>query len=185
MTGNSASIRFAMPLKNLYAVFGAILGGGISMHWLRDNVLKAKDYPEMTGLAEETEAGSEGLFFLPYLGGGTYTAYEPGCGRNVFGLKLKHDTRHLVRSVMEGVVYAMKRLPYGPGGSGVRTDRIIASGGGAKSALWLQMQADIFEKEISVTSAQEQAALGIGLLAGIGTGIYKDAGRGLPDSDKV
>ena len=166
---------FCNAIEKSYAVFGAILGGGISMHWLRDNVLKAKDYPEMTGLAEETEAGSEGLFFLPYLGGERTPHMNPDAEGMFFGLKLKHDTRHLVRSVMEGVVYAMKDCLTVLEEVGVRTDRIIASGGGAKSALWLQMQADIFEKEISVTSAQEQAALGIGLLAGIGTGIYKDA----------
>lgn len=166
---------FCNATEKSYAVFGAILGGGISMHWLRDNVLKAKDYSEMTKMAEKAEAGSEGLFFLPYLGGERTPHMNPNAEGMFFGLKLKHDTRHLVRSVMEGVVYAMKDCLTVMKEAGVKTDKIIASGGGAKSPLWLQMQADIFEKEISVTSAQEQAAIGSALLAGVGTGIYKDA----------
>ncbi len=169
---------FCNALGKSYSVFGAILGGGMSMHWLRDNVLKAKGYPEMTARAAETGAGSEGLFFLPYLGGERTPHMNPNAEGMFFGLKLRHDDRHLIRAVMEGVVYAMKDSLSILDEVGIKTDSIIASGGGARSELWLQMQADIFEKEISVTNAQEQAALGIGIIAGVGTGIFKNAEEG-------
>ncbi len=169
---------FCNALGKSYSVFGAILGGGMSMHWLRDNVLKAKGYSEMTQTAAKTGAGSEGLFFLPYLGGERTPHMNPDAEGMFFGLKLRHDERHLIRAVMEGVVYAMKDSLSILDEVGIKTDRIIASGGGARSELWLQMQADIFEKEISVTNAQEQAALGIGIIAGASTGIFKDAQEG-------
>ena len=169
---------FCNAYDKSYVVFGAILGGGISMRWLRDNILRAKDYEEMTSWAEEIAPGSGGMFFLPYLGGERTPHMNPDAQGMFFGLKLKQDRRYMVRSVMEGVVYALKDNLNIIEEMGVKIDKIIASGGGARSSLWLQIQADVFERDIYLTDAEEQAALGIAVLAGVGTGIFKDLEEG-------
>lgn len=169
---------FCNAYNKSYVVFGAILGGGISMRWLRDKILYAKSYDEMTSWAKEAPAGCGGMFFLPYLGGERTPHMNPNAQGMFFGLKLKQDRGYMVRSVMEGVVYALKDNLSVIENIGIKTDKIIASGGGAKSGLWLQMQADIFERDIYLTDAEEQAALGIAILAGVGTGIFKDLKEG-------
>lgn len=169
---------FCNATEKSYTVFGAVLGGGISLRWLRDNILEAPNYEKMTVCAAEIGAGSEGVLFLPYLGGERTPHMNPDASGLFFGLKLKHDLRHMIRAVMEGVVYALKDSLMVLEETGIQTERIIASGGGARSGLWLQMQADIFGKEVVSTRAQEQAALGIGIIAGIGTGIFQDAKEG-------
>jgi len=79
---------------------------------------------------------------------------------------------------MEGVVFALRDCLEAFEELGVKIELVIASGGGAKSRAWRQIQADIFNKEISMTQSIEQAAMGVAILAGIGVGIYKDAEEG-------
>jgi xylulokinase len=89
-----------------------------------------------------------------------------------FGLKYFHDRKHLSRAVMEGVAFALKDSILVLEEVGISADRIIASGGGAKSEVWLQIQADIFNKEIQVIDVEEQATLGACIIAGLGTGVF-------------
>jgi xylulokinase len=165
---------FCHAIDGAYTVFGATLCGGMSLKWLKNNILKIDNYQELDAAAGSVEAGSGGVVFLPYLSGERTPHMDPDAKGMFFGLRLGHDHRFMARAVMEGVTFSLKNSLDILTGLGVSCKRIIASGGGAQSALWLQMQADIFEKEIQVLRVKEQACLGACILAGLGTGLFKD-----------
>lgn len=162
-------------IDNAYVVFGAMLSGGLSLNWLKNKILSVEEYSEISSLAEDITEGSEGLIFLPYLCGERTPHMNTNATGMFFGLKFLHDRKHISRAVMEGVTFALKDSVMIMEEIGIKADRIIASGGGAKSKVWLQMQADVFNKEIQVIDVEEQATLGACIIAGIGTGIFQNA----------
>jgi len=163
---------FCNAIDNAYVIFGAMLAGGLSLNWLKNKVLDVKEYGDISSYAADICAGSEGLIYLPYLCGERTPHMDPGATGMLFGLKYLHDRKHLSRAVMEGVAFALKDSVLVMEEVGIRADRIIASGGGAKSKVWLQIQSDIFNKEIQVIDVEEQATLGACIIAGLGTGIF-------------
>ena len=170
---------FCHAMPNTYHLQGAILSAGLSLKWLRENILHAPDsYRIFDKEVEKIRAGSEGIIFLPYLLGERSPYMNPQAKGVFFGLSLKHRRAHLIKAVMEGVVFALRDCLDVFEELGVKIERVIASGGGAKSRVWRQMQADIFNKEISMTQSIEQAAMGAAILAGVGVGIYKDVEDG-------
>ena len=170
---------FCHAIPYNYHLQGAILSAGLSLKWLRENILHTPDsYPMFDEEAEKIRAGSEGIIFLPYLLGERSPYMNPQARGVFFGLSLKHHRAHLIRAVMEGVVFALRDCLEVFEELGIKIEQIIASGGGAKSGVWRQMQADIFNKEISMTQSIEQAAMGAAILAGVGVGLYKDVEDG-------
>ena len=90
------------------------------------------------------------------------------------GMTLRHDKRHMIRSTMEGIVYSMKESYAIFRSLGIRGDRIIAAGGGAKSPLFRQIQADMYDCPIYINQGKEQASIGAAMTAAVGSGYYKD-----------
>jgi len=170
---------FCHAIPNSYHLLGAILSAGLSLKWLRENILCASDsFRIFDEEVEKIRAGSEGIIFLPYLLGERSPHMNPQAKGVFFGLSLKHHRAHLIKAVMEGVVFALKDCLEVFEELGIKIEQVIASGGGAKSRVWRQIQADIFNKEISMTQSIEQAAMGAAILAGVGVGIYKDTEEG-------
>ncbi|MDR2528900.1 MAG: xylulokinase [Synergistaceae bacterium] len=154
---------------------GATLGGGLSLKWLRDNIFpKGTSYQDMNNLAEKIPPGSEGLVFLPYLAGERTPHMDPYARGMFFGLQLNHTAGHLVRAVMEGVVFSLKDCLAVFYEMGQECQRVIASGGGAQSALWLQIQADVLQRPVYTSRMTEQASVGAAISAGVGAGVYAD-----------
>ena len=89
-----------------------------------------------------------------------------------FGLQLRHDDRHMIQVVLEGVAFSLKDSLEIIQQMRISGDRIIASGGGAASEVWLQIQADVFEKAVYVSRVKEQACLGACIMAGVGAEIF-------------
>jgi xylulokinase len=153
----------------------ATLAAGLSLRWLRDEVLGGRyTYQEMADAATTIEPGAEGLLYLPYLAGERTPHMDPAAKGVFCGLTLRHTWKHLTRAVMEGVVFSLRDGLELMQSMGLSIERIIASGGGTQHPLWLQLQADILGAEVVRTEAQEAAALGAALLAGIGVGLYSD-----------
>lgn len=169
---------FCNAVNGSYSVFGAILGGGICMRWLRDSILGFETYALMSEQAGKVAPGSDGLVFLPYLGGERTPYMDPEAEGMFLGLRLIHTRAHFVRAVMEGIVFALKDSLCVLEELGLGTDTIIASGGGARSSVWLQIQADIFGKKLMVTDIAEQGSLGIAILAGVGAGVFGSVEEG-------
>jgi len=129
-------------------------------------------YAEMDRLAEAVTPGSDGLIFLPYLSGERTPHMDAEARGLFFGLTLRHGQGHLARAVMEGVVFALRDCLEIYRGLGQQVDRVIASGGGAQSPFWLQLQADILNVEVLKSRMDEQAGVGAAITAGVGAGLY-------------
>jgi len=171
---------FCHVMRDRWYVMGAILSAGLSLKWLREQVLGpgAPDYAALSEAASDVPPGAEGLVFLPYLTGERTPHLDPHACGVFFGLTPRHTVVHLVRAVMEGVVMALAEGLEIMRGLGISPKSVIAAGGGARSPLWRQIQADIYGCPVSTTGVREQAAYGAALLAGVGVGWWasvKDA----------
>lgn len=170
------TFRHAVP--GAFTIFGAALASGLSLKWLKNEVFGGNmAYAALDRLAQGAPAGSGGLLYLPYLSGERTPHMDPHARGAFFGLQLSHDRRFLTRAVMEGVVYSLRDSMEILKELGLRAEYVIASGGGARSAVWLQMQADIFESPVRVCTEKEQACLGACLLAGVGAQVFADLGE--------
>lgn len=167
--------------KNMWVAGGAINNGGIVLKWLREEFRKQFEYDsQQTGesiyklfdkFAAEIKPGSEGLIFLPYLTGERSPDWNAGVRGLMFGLGYSHGRKHIIRAAMEGVMFRMYSI------FEVMTElrnnaiQIRANGGYTKSEPWLQIQADIFNKEILVPEVQEASALGAAFLSMVSLGM--------------
>jgi xylulokinase len=156
-------------------IMGVMLSAGMSYEWLQKKLFnRSLDYAQLDRLAEEIEPGSEGLTFLPYLYG-ERTPHNDANARGVyFGISGKHDQRHFMRSVLEGVTFALKDSLELIKDKEVKIKEIRIIGGGAKSRIWQQILADILDEEINLLNVEEGPAFGAALIAGVGVGVYKN-----------
>jgi xylulokinase len=122
--------------------------------------------------AQRAPVGSEGLFFLPYLTGERCPHPDPDARGGWIGLTARSTRDMLVRSLLEGVTYGMRDALEIMKNMGVPVSQVRASGGGARSDFWRQLQADIYNQPIVLTNATEGPAYGVALLAGVGTGVW-------------
>ncbi len=186
---------FCHAVPNTWHVMGVTQGAGLSLKWFRDNfcqdemntakMMEVDPYVLMDQEADKVCTGSNGLLYLPYLMG-ERTPHLDAYARGVFfGLSAKHEKRDMIRSVMEGVTYSLRDCMEIIKEMGVSVSEIRASGGGGKSKLWRQMQADIFGNAITTINSSEGPALGVALLAGVGTGVYKNVAEACDTAIKV
>ena len=171
-SGRVHAFCHAVPGK--YHLMGVTLSAGGSLQWWRNTLGRQLSYEELSGLAAGVEAGAEGLLFLPYLTGERTPHLDPAARGAFFGLTARHTIAHLTRAVMEGVIFSLRDALEIMQGLGVTVAEIRATGGGARGALWRQLQADIYDVGIRRTAAEEGPAYGAALLAGVAAGVYRD-----------
>lgn len=164
--------RHAIP--DTWHVLAATLTAGKSLQWLRDNVFPGSNYQELANEASQVSPGAEGLIFLPHLAGERTPHMDPNAKGCFIGLDLRHTRAHIIRGVLEGVVMSLNQGLEIFQALGIKGKKIIASGGATQHPLWLQLQADIFNRPIYQTQTREAAAVGAALLAGVGSGIYNN-----------
>lgn len=164
---------FCHAVPDGYTIYGAMLSGGLSLKWLKNQILGAESFDKLSEMAETVVPGSEELIFLPYLSGERTPLMNPEARGVFFGLSLNHTAAHMARAVMEGVTYALRDSMEIMQDMGIESTRILASGGAAASGVWLQILADILGKEVQVCKTKEQACLGACILAGVGCGVYE------------
>ncbi len=175
---------FCHAVAGKWHVMGCVLSAGGSLQWYRNQLGEAAvaaaaergcdPYEILAEQAASAPAGSEGLFFLPYLTGERTPHADPFARGAWIGLSLRHGRPHMVRSVMEGATYAMRDCLQIIQEMDVPVKQIRVSGGGARSTFWRQLQADIYGKAVSTINAEEGPAYGVALLAMAGTGAYKN-----------
>lgn len=170
---------FCHAVKGKWHMMGVSLTAGGSLEWFVENLCsdlgkKSDPYSVLNTEAEKVAPGSEGLTFLPYLAGERTPHADPDARGCLIGLTLKHERGHVARSIMEGVTYAMRDSLEIIKQLGVPVNQIRVSGGGAKSLLWRQLQADIFEQDVVTINAEQGPAYGVALLAAVGAGAYKN-----------
>jgi len=166
---------FCHSVPDRWHFMGVMLSAAGSLRWYRDTLAPGMDFNELLAPAVEVPAGSEGLLFLPYLTG-ERTPHPDPLARGAFvGLTVRHTKPHMTRSVLEGVAFGLRdsfELIKGAGLPNIEQVRI--SGGGAKSPLWRQILADVFNAELVTVNTTEGAAYGAALLAGVGAGVWPD-----------
>ncbi len=175
---------FCHAVPGMWHLMGVMLSAAGSFRWYRDTLgeaetLRARQenrdpYDLLTTAAATVKPGCEGLLFLPYLTGERTPHPDPKARGVFFGLTVRHTKAHLTRAVLEGVTYGLRDSLELMRNLGARIDQVRASGGGARSALWRQILADVFNTEIVTLNITQGAAYGAALLAGVGVGVYSD-----------
>jgi gluconokinase len=163
---------FCYHLKdNLYIAGGANNNGAVVLQWLKESLLEAnEDYDELFEKAKLVAPGSDGLLFLPYILGERAPIWNANAKGVFFGLSIQHTKAHMVRSALEGVIFSMYSIIKILAEQHEVTE-LHASGGFAKSDLWVQMLADISNIKVVVSDTIESAALGAVILGAEAVGI--------------
>ena len=164
---------FCHAVPGAWHVMGVMLSAAGSLQWLR--AVTGGSYDELVGAAARWEPGAEGLLFAPYLTG-ERTPYPDPEARGAFaGLEVRHDRGALARAVLEGVAFGLRDALDLVAGLGERPAAGRASGGGARSDLWLQIVASVLDLPLELCVVDEGAALGAALLGGVAAGAFADA----------
>jgi xylulokinase len=153
---------------------GVTLSAGGSLQWWRQVLGEQHDYNALIESAASAPIGSEGLLFLPYLSGERTPHLDASARGAFFGLTARHGLNHLTRAVMEGVAYSLADCLQVMIDLGVDVSQVRALGGGARSQLWRQIQADVYGLPVHRTTVDEGPAYGAALLAGVTAGHFKD-----------
>ncbi len=154
--------------------FTILDAGGDAMRWARRAFHENEySYEKIIQLAQSAPAGSAQLLFLPYLNGERLGVHQ-NARAQFFGLTSGHGAAHLHRAVMEGVAFAARRNLRLMKAAGHPIERLVASGGGAKTSLWLEIKASIYGCPIVVPKKAECGVVGCAILAGLATGAFGD-----------
>ncbi len=171
-------------VEGKWCVFGCMLSAGGSFQWFRNHLgdafitaakkRKVDPYELLIEEAQHASPGCEGLYFLPYLTGERCPYPDPHARGGWIGLTARHNRASLIRSLIEGVTFGMNDALAIMREMNIPVKNIRLSGGGARSAFWRQLQADIYNTPVACINAQEGPAYGVAILAGVGTGIWKN-----------
>ncbi|MEX2168027.1 MAG: xylulokinase [Pirellulales bacterium] len=175
---------FCHAVRGKWHLMGVTLSAAGALEWFRNALCatdaaaamrkKADFYEQLAAEADTAPAGSEGLYFLPYLAGERTPHADPLARGAFVGLTLKHMRPQIVRSVFEGATFALRDCLDLMIEQGVAVNEVRATGGGAKSLFWRQLQADVFGQRVYAMAADEGPAFGVALLAAVGAGEYKN-----------
>jgi|SRR5579864_1650287 len=161
---------FCHAVPGRWHVMGVTQAAGLSFHWLRALLKNSANlsYDELTREAATVPAGSDGVLWAPYLMGERTPHLDPNARGTLTGLAASHTRAHVIRAVLEGVAFSLKDTFSLFVEMKVPVQNVRLGGGGARSDLWRQIQADVYAHEVEILAAEEGAAYGAALLAGVG-----------------
>ncbi len=164
---------FCHAVPQRWHVMGVTQAAGLSLRWFRDRFGADADdgrdpYERLTEEATEAPPGSDGLLWAPYLMGERTPHLDPNARGALIGLTASHTRAHIIRSILEGVAFSLKDSFTLFAEMGVPVNKIRLGGGGARSSLWRQIQADVYGHQAETVEAEEGAAYGAAILAGVG-----------------
>jgi xylulokinase len=168
---------FCHAIPGRWHVMGVTQAAGLSLRWFRDTFAASStgtsaSYDQLTTEAAKIPAGSDGLLWTPYLMG-ERTPHLDGSARGALvGLNASHTRGHIVRAILEGVAFSLRDTFTLFQEMNVPVNSIRLGGGGARSPLWRQIQADIYGHSVEIVEAEEGAAYGAALLAAVGAGVW-------------
>ena len=192
---------FCHAVPGRWHVMGVTQAAGQSLRWFRDRFGAGADdgrdpYERLTAEAAKVPVGSDGLLWAPYLMGERTPHLDPNARGALIGLTASHTRGHVVRSILEGVAFSLRDSFTLFAEMKVPVTKIRLGGGGARSSLWRQIQADVYGHEVEIVEAEEGAAYGAAILAGVGAQVWSSvdaacnevvrvAQRVLPQADAV
>jgi len=169
---------FCHAVPGRWHVMGVTQAAGLSLRWFRDNFPCPQTsngvdpYEVLTAEAAKTPAGADGLLWAPYLMGERTPHLDANARAALVGLTASHTRAHVVRAILEGVAFSLKDTFTIFQEMNVPVEHIRLGGGGARSPLWRQIQADVYGHEVETVQAEEGAAYGAAILAGVGAKIW-------------
>lgn len=156
-------------LPNTYVLLPVAESGGVSLEWFRHNCMQA-DYDAMNQALAERKPND--LLFLPYLVGTNAPEFDAEASGVFWGLRQEHDAIDMAGAVMEGVSFVLRKNCEHISQKGVKLTQIVATGGGAKSPIWCQMQADITGLPVCIPKEKEAACLGAAIISAVSDDRY-------------
>jgi xylulokinase len=165
---------FCHAVPGSWHAMGVMLSAAGSLRWFREAFAPEASYDELVGDAVAAPPGAGGVLFLPYLSGERTPHADPNARGAFTGLALEHDRGTLVRSVLEGVAYGLRDSLELLRELSVRPELGRASGGGARSRLWLEIAASVLGLPLELPAVEEGAAFGAALLGGVAAGVFGD-----------
>ncbi|HEX4424219.1 MAG TPA: xylulokinase [Terriglobales bacterium] len=159
---------FCHAIPGQWHVMGVTQAAGLSLRWFRDLLGSGVSYDDLTREASAVPSGSAGVLWAPYLMGERTPHLDPKARGALVGFTASHTRGHVVRSILEGVAFSLKDTFTLFEAMRVPVSSIRLGGGGARSELWRQIQADVYGREVEIVEAEEGAAYGAALLAGVG-----------------
>jgi xylulokinase len=187
--GLTDPVLIAMPhaIENMYLLLGATVSSGASLRWYRDQFgliemqeaerLRADAFDLLTQQAAQIQPGSDGIIFLPYMMGERSPLWHTNARGVLFGLSLASSRAAVIRAILEGTVFALRHNVEVAAQAGVSLSEVRSVGGGARSALWNQIKADVLGVPVLLPEASVGAPFGDALLVGMGLGFYPDIFR--------
>jgi xylulokinase len=166
---------FCHAIPERWHVMGVTQGAGLSLRWFRDQFGVTSDgdpYDSLTAEAARISPGADGLLWAPYLMGERTPHLDPDARAALVGLTASHTRAHVVRAILEGVAFSLKDSFEILRELNVPCETIRLGGGGARSELWRQIQADVYGHEVETVVAEEGAAYGVAVLAGVAAGAW-------------
>jgi xylulokinase len=176
---------FCHAVPGVWEAMGVMLSAAGALRWFRDALAPEASFEQLVAEAEKWPAGAEGLTFLPYLAGERTPHADPSARAMFEGLSLRHGRGGLVRAVLEGVAYGLRDSLELLRGLGVEAGVGRASGGGARSRLWLEIVASVLGVPLELTEVEEGSAFGAALLAGVSNGVFASAGEAVAGCVRV
>ena len=168
---------FCHAVPERWHVMGVTQGAGLSLRWFRDQFGAGADdgrdpYERLSEEAAAAPPGADGVLWAPYLMGERTPHLDPHARAALVGLNASHKRAHVVRAILEGVAFSLRDTFTIFEEMGVPVESIRLGGGGARSHVWRQIQADVYGREVELVEADEGAAYGAALLAGVGGGAW-------------
>ena len=165
---------FCHAVPGRWHVMGVTQAAGLSLRWLRDLVAPdgSVTYDDLTAEAARVPPGSGGLLWAPYLMGERTPHCDPAIRAALVGLAANHGRGHVARAVLEGVAFSLRDTFTIFSDLAVPVERIVVGGGGARSALWREIQASVYGRAVETIAADEGAAYGAAILAGVGARVW-------------
>jgi xylulokinase len=169
---------FCHAIPERWHVMGVTQAAGLSLRWFRDRfgAVGANDgrdpYEWLSEEAASTPPGADGALWAPYLMGERTPHLDPYARAALVGLTASHRRGHVIRAILEGVAFSLRDTLTIFKEMNVPVETIRLGGGGARSALWRQIQADVYGRAVEIVEAEEGGAYGAALLAGVGGGVW-------------
>jgi xylulokinase len=168
---------FCHAIPGRWHVMGVTQAAGLSLRWFRDQFGAGTDdgrdpYERLADEAATVPSGSDGVLWAPYLMGERTPHCDPHARGALLGLTASHTRAHVIRAILEGVAFSLRDTLTIFDEIAVPVEKIRLGGGGARSTLWRQIQAEVYGRPAEILAAEEGAAYGAALLAGVGSGSW-------------
>ena len=164
-------------LPDTHVMLSVVESGGVSLEWFRQTCMPGVDYARINEVL--AARGANALIFLPYIAGVNAPDFDKDAVGVFWGLRQEHDAFDMARAVMEGVSFALRKNCDYIAARGTPLREILATGGGAKSPVWCQLQADATGLPVLVPEEREAACLGAAIVAAVSDGRFASLEEGM------